>query len=82
MNNIDPLILIRAAMIMLNTYYDLGGWAQLIEKATMIAGKEQVQDLIYELTEAAQDSRQEIIECKAEMDLSLMRDMRELKEIN
>lgn len=67
---------------MLNTYYDLGGWAQLIEKATMIAGKEQVQDLIYELTEAAQDSRQEIIECKAEMDLSLMRDMRELKEIN
>ena len=63
MNNIDPLILIRAAMIMLNTYYDLGGWAQLIEKATMIAGKEQVQDLIYELTEAAQDSRQEIIEC-------------------
>jgi|TARA_A100001011_G_scaffold375712_1_gene437548 hypothetical protein len=82
MNNIDPLILIRAAMIMLNTYYDLGGWAQLIEKATTEAGKEQVQDLIYELTEAAQDSRQEIIQSKAEMDLSLMRDMRELKEIN
>ena len=82
MNNIDPLILIKAAMIMLNTYYDLGGWASIIEKATNEAGKEQVQDLIYELTEAAQDSRQAIIQCKAEMDLSLMRDLRELKEIN
>jgi peroxiredoxin family protein len=82
MNNIDPLILIKAAMIMLNTYYDLGGWAQIIEKATDEAGKQEVQDLIYELTQAAQDSRQEIIECKAEMDLSLMRDLRELKEIN
>ena len=76
------LTLIKAAMIMLNTYLDLMTSAELLEEASQEVGKEKVEELILELADAHAGSRKEIIECKAEMVLSRMRGPNGLLEIN
>jgi hypothetical protein len=78
----ELLTLIKAAMIMLNTYLDLMGSAEILEIASREAGKEKVEELILELADAHAGSRKEIIECKAEMVLSRMRGTQGLSEAN
>ena len=78
----ELLTLIKAAMIMLNTYLDLMTSAELLEEASIAAGKDKVEELILELADANSASRKEIIECKAEMVLSRMRGPQGLLEIN
>tara|TARA_R110000851_G_scaffold188265_1_gene338303 strand:+ start:467 stop:715 length:249 start_codon:yes stop_codon:yes gene_type:complete len=78
----ELLTLIKAAMIMLNTYLDLMTSAELLEEASIAAGKDKVEELILELADANSASRKEIIECKAEMVLSRMRNHQGLQEIN
>ena len=82
MTDKETLVVIRAAMIMLNTYLDLMGSAELLDLASKLAGKEKVEDLIFELADAHMGSRKEIIECKAEMILSRMRSLQGIKEVN
>ena len=69
-------------MLMLNTYFDLMGSAELLDLAAKQAGKEKVEDLIFELADAHSGSRDEIIACKAEMVLSRMRGTQGIKEVN
>ncbi len=69
-------------MIMLNTYFDIIGSAELLELAAKKVGKETVEDLIFELSDAHLGSRKEIVECKAELVLSRMRNLRGIKEVN
>lgn len=76
------LVLIKAAMIMLNTYMDLMGSASLLESAAYLVGKEKVEDLIYELAEAHELSGPEIRKAKAELVLSRMRGNQSIKEKN
>tara|TARA_Y100000310_G_scaffold231739_1_gene234425 strand:- start:781 stop:1029 length:249 start_codon:yes stop_codon:yes gene_type:complete len=78
----EALTLIKAAMIMLNTYFDIIGSAELLELAAKKVGKETVEDLIFELSDAHLGSRKEIVECKAELVLSRMRNLRGIKEVN
>ena len=82
MTDKELLTLIKAAMIMLNTYLDLMGSAEILEIASREAGKEKVEELILELADANAGSRKEIIECKAEMVLSRMRGTQGLSEVN
>ena len=82
MTDKELLTLIKAAMIMLNTYLDLMGSAEILEIASREAGKEKVEELILELADAHAGSRKEIIECKAEMVLSRMRGTQGLSEAN
>ena len=82
MPDTEPLPLLKAAMIMLNTYLDLMSSAELLEEASQGVGKDKVEELILELADAHAGSRKEIIECKAEMVLSRMRGPHGLLEIN
>ena len=82
MTDKEALTLIKAAMIMLNTYFDIIGSAELLELAAKKVGKETVEDLIFELSDAHLGSRKEIVECKAELVLSRMRNLRGIKEVN
>tara|TARA_R110000824_G_scaffold127326_3_gene287439 strand:- start:768 stop:1016 length:249 start_codon:yes stop_codon:yes gene_type:complete len=78
----EILTIIKAAMIMLNTYLDLMGSAELLEYATTKSSRDKVEDLVLELAEAHLGSRKEIILCKAEMLLSRMRGPQGLNEVN
>jgi len=78
----EILTIIKAAMIMLNTYMDLMGSAELLELAARKSSRETVEDLILELADADARSSKEIIECKAEMVLSRMRGPHALREVN
>tara|TARA_R110000824_G_scaffold174306_1_gene352370 strand:+ start:146 stop:394 length:249 start_codon:yes stop_codon:yes gene_type:complete len=78
----EILTIIKAAMIMLNTYMDLMGSAELLELAARNSSRENVEDLVLELADANITSRREIIECKAEMVLSRMRGPQGLREEN
>lgn len=78
----EMLVLIKAAMIMLNTYLDLMSSAEILEEVSRQAGKEKVEELLLELADAHAGSRKEIILCKAEMVLSRMRGPQGLLENN
>jgi hypothetical protein len=78
----EILTIIKAAMIMLNTYYDLMGSAELLELAALESSRETVEDLVLELADAHVGSREEIVKCKAEMVLSRMRGPRGIREVN
>jgi hypothetical protein len=78
----EILTVIKAAMIMLNTYLDLMISAEILEEVARKAGKEKVEELILELADAHAGSRKEIILCKAEMVLSRMRGPQGLLENN
>ena len=67
---------------MLNTYMDLMGSAELLELAACKSSREKVEDLVLELADAHLGSRDEILECKAELVLSRMRGFQSLREIN
>ena len=67
---------------MLNTYYDIMGSAEILEIASREAGKDRVENLIYELADATSDSRKIIIYCKAEMTLARARNHDSIKEVN
>ena len=82
MTDKEILTIIKAAMIMLNTYLDLMGSAELLELAARNSSRENVEDLVLELADASVTSRREIIECKAEMVLSRMRGPQGLREEN
>ena len=82
MTDEEILVYIRASMIMLNTYYDIMGSAEILEIASREAGKERIEDLIYELADANASSRKEIIYCKAEMALARVRDHKSITEEN
>lgn len=82
MTDEEILVHIRASMIMLNTYYDIMGSAEILEVASREAGKERVENLIYELADATSASRKIIVYCKAEMSLSKGRNHASLKETN
>ena len=69
-------------MIMLNTYYDLMGSAELLELASLNSSREKVEDLVLELADAHMGSSKEIVECKAEMVLSRMRSFQGMREVN
>ena len=69
-------------MIMLNTYYDIMGSAEILEIASKEAGKERVENLIYELADATSESRKIIVYCKAEMSLARARNHDSIKEVN
>ena len=78
----EILTIIKAAMIMLNTYLDLMGSAELLEYAALKSSREKVEDLVLELADAHLGSSKEIIECKAEMVLSRMRGPQGMSEVN
>jgi capsular polysaccharide biosynthesis protein len=78
----EILVHIRASMIMLNTYYDIMGSAEILEIASKEAGKERVENLIYELADATSESRKIIVYCKAEMSLARARNHDSIKEVN
>ena len=82
MTDKEILTIIKAAMIMLNTYFDLMGSAELLELASLNSSREKVEDLVLELADAHVGSSKEIIECKAEMVLSRMRGPQALREVN
>ena len=82
MTDEEILVHIRASMIMLNTYYDIMGSAEILEIASREAGKDRVENLIYELADASSDSRKLIIYCKAEMSLARARSHDSIKEVN
>ena len=46
MTDEEILVHIRASMIMLNTYYDIMGSAEILEIASREAGKDRVENLI------------------------------------
>jgi len=69
-------------MIMLNTYLDLMGSAEILEIAAKEAGREKIEDLIFTLTDADVGTSKEINECKAELVLSRMRNTASLAEVN
>jgi hypothetical protein len=78
----EILTIIKAAMIMLNTYMDLMASAELLELASLSSSREKVEDLVLELADAHAGSREEIVKCKAEMVLSRMRGPQGLREVN
>lgn len=80
--NKEALALVKAAMIMLNTYADLLGSAQLLEAAALIVGRETVEDLILELADTTAMSDPEIQQAKAELVLSQLRGTESLREKN
>ena len=82
MTDKEILTIIKAAMIMLNTYMDLMGSAELLELASLNSSREKVEDLVLELADAHIGSREEIVKCKAEMILSRMRGPQGLREEN
>lgn len=82
MTDKEILTIIKAAMIMLNTYMDLMGSAELLELASLNSSREKVEDLVLELADANIGSSKDIIECKAEMVLSRMRSFRGIREVN
>ena len=82
MTDKEILTIIKAAMIMLNTYLDLMGSAELLEYAARKSSREKVEDLVLELADAHLGSSKEIIECKAEMVLSRMRGPQGMSEVN
>ena len=82
MTDKEILTIIKAAMIMLNTYMDLMGSAELLELASLNSSREKVEDLVLELADAHVGSSKEIIECKAEMILSRMRGPQGMREVN
>ena len=82
MTDKEILTIIKAAMIMLNTYMDLMGSAELLELASLSSSREKVEDLVLELADAHPGSREEIVKCKAEMVLSRMRGPRGIREVN
>ena len=82
MTDKEILTIIKAAMIMLNTYLDLMGSAELLEYAALKSSREKVEDLVLELADAHLGSSKEIIECKAEMVLSRMRGPQGMSEVN
>jgi hypothetical protein len=58
------------------------GSAEILEIASREAGKDRVENLIYELADATSDSRKIIIYCKAEMSLARARSHDSIKEVN
>ena len=78
----DALALVKASMILLNTYLDLMGSAMLMESATELVGKKKVEELILELVDADSMSRTEIKQAKAELVLSYMRGTNSIRERN
>ena len=82
MTDKEILTIIKAAMIMLNTYMDLMGSAELMELAAQHSSRETVKDLVLELVDAHAGSRKEIVKCKAEMVLSTMRGPQGIREVN
>lgn len=78
----DALALVKASMIMLNTYLDLMGSAMLMESAAELVGKKKVEELILELVDADSMSRTEIKQAKAELVLSYMRGTNSIRERN
>ena len=82
MTDKEILTIIKAAMIMLNTYMDLMASAELLELASLSSSREKVEDLVLELADAHAGSREEIVKCKAEMVLSRMRGPQGLREVN
>ena len=82
MTDKEILTIIKAAMIMLNTYMDLMASAELLELAAKNSSRETVEDLVLELADAHIGSRKEILQCKAEMLLSRMRGPQGLREEN
>ena len=78
----DALALVKASMILLNTYLDLMGSAMLMESATELVGKKKVEELILELVDADSMSRTEIKQAKAELVLSYMRRTNSIRERN
>ena len=82
MTDEEILVHIRASMIMLNTYFDIIGSAEILEIASKAAGKDRVEELIYELADATSNSRKIIVYCKAEMNLARARNHDSVKEVN
>ena len=82
MTDEEILVHIRASMIMLNTYYDIMGSAEILEIASREAGKDRVENLIYELADATSSSRKIIVYCKAEMSLARARSHDSITEVN
>ena len=82
MTDKETLIIVKAAMIMLNTYLDLMGSAEILEIAAQEAGREKIEDLIFTLTDTDVGTSKEINECKAELVLSRMRNTASLAEVN
>ena len=82
MTDKETLIIVKAAMIMLNTYLDLMGSAEILEIAAKEAGREKIEDLIFTLTDTDVGTSKEINECKAELVLSRMRNTASLAEVN
>ena len=78
----EALILIKGAMILLNTYADLMGSASMLESAALLVGKRKVEDLILELADANEYSDPDIKEAKAELVLSRMRGFQSIREVN
>jgi len=78
----EALILIKGAMILLNTYADLMGWASMLESAALLVGKRKVEDLILELADVNEYSDPDIKEAKAELVLSRMRGFQSIREVN
>ena len=78
----DALALVKASMLLLNTYLDLMGSAMLMESAAELVGKKKVEELILELVDADSMSRTEIKQAKAELVLSYMRGTNSTRERN
>ena len=66
----DMISLVKAAMIMLNTYSDLMGSAAIFEDAMEKYGKKEVENLILELGSQKKSKDKEINLARAELLLS------------
>jgi hypothetical protein len=66
----EGLLLIKAAMIMLNKYADVLASADLLEDAIKGIGKKKVEDLMWELASINKDSSEELKLIKAELMLT------------
>ena len=70
MTETEGLLLIKAAMIMLNKYADVLASADLLEDAIEGMGKDKVEELMWDLSRMGKNASPELKRIKAELMLS------------
>jgi len=77
----EGLLLIKAAMIMLNKYADVLASADLLEDAIDGLGKDRVEELMWDLSRMGKDTSPELKQIKAELMLSHLSPMLTLEGV-
>jgi hypothetical protein len=77
----EGLLLIKAALIMLNKYADVLASADLLEDAIEGLGKNKVEDLMWDLSRMDKDTTPELKRIKAELMLSHLSPMLTLEGV-